>query len=291
MAKLLVLDVGGTFIKYGVTDEDGALLPETVGQMPSCADGEAEDFLNAVRGIIRGAGDPGSACVCIAGPFDFNRGVSLMKHKFKALYGRSLRPPFEEAGLPVAFLHDSTAFMLGECGEGGALAGEDNACCVMLGTGLGFSWLRDGRVCVDETRTPSLALWSTPYLDGIAEDYVSTRAIQRYYGQAVSVREIAEAARADDPAAKEAFLTAGRHLSRIMTEVIGRLGCRKLALGGQISKSADLFRLELPVPWAVTRHPEDGALRGCCRYAVLGRENCVQTVKMSFGPLKAGGPA
>ena len=187
----------------------------------------------------------------------------------------------------MAFLHDSTAFMLGECAEG-ALAGEENACCVMLGTGLGFSWVRDGRVCVDATQTPSLALWKTPYLDGIAEDYVSTRAIQRCYGQAVSVREIADAARGGDRRAEEAFLTAGRHLSRIMTEVVGRLGCRKLALGGQIAKSAELFRLELPVPWSVTKHPEDGALRGCCRYAALGRERCVQTVVLDFGRLKAG---
>ena len=287
MAKLLVLDIGGTFVKHGVTGENGALLPHTVGQTPSMADGGAEDFLNALRGIIREAGDVSAACACIAGPFDFDRGVSLMKHKFQALYGRSLLPPFEEKGLPVAFLHDSTAFMLGECAEG-ALAGEENACCVMLGTGLGFSWVRDGRVCVDATQTPSLALWKTPYLDGIAEDYVSTRAIQRCYGQAVSVREIADAARGGDRRAEEAFLTAGRHLSRIMTEVVGRLGCRKLALGGQIAKSAELFRLELPVPWSVTKHPEDGALRGCCRYAALGRERCVQTVDLDFGRLKAG---
>ncbi len=284
MAKLLVLDIGGTFIKYGATDGRGALLPDSVRQTPSRADGPAEAFLDALRQIIRETGDASAACACIAGPFDFERGVSLMKHKFRALYGRSLRPPFEESGLPVDFLHDSTAFMLGEYHDG-ALAGADNACCVMLGTGLGFSWIRDGRVCIDETQTPALALWKTPYLDGIAEDYVSTRAIQRGYGQALPVKDIADAARAGDTAARDAFLAAGEHLSRIMTAVIARLGCQQMALGGQIARSADLFGLSLPVPWRLTRHIGDAALRGCCRYAALGREACVQTVSLDFGSI------
>ncbi len=285
MAKLLVLDIGGTYIKYGATDERGALLPESVRQTPSHADEEAGAFLDALRRIIRETDGAEAACACIAGPFDFERGVSLMKHKFQALYGRSLRSPFEEAGLPATFLHDSTAFMLGEYHDG-ALAGADNACCVMLGTGLGFSWIRDGRVCVDETQTPALALWKTPYLDGIAEDYVSTRAIQGAYGQALPVKDIADAARAGDVAARDAFLTAGAHLSRIMTAVVARLGCRKMALGGQIARSADLFGLSLPIPWSLTRHVGDAALRGCCRYAALGRERCVQIVPLDFGSIE-----
>ena len=288
MGRILVLDVGGTFIKYGLADERGHLLPGTVSQVPSHSEDRAEKFLHAPRAILRDArGTVDRAAVSICGPFDFDGGVSLMTHKFKALYGVDLRPPFREAGVEVGFLHDATAFILGEYFDG-TLSGADNACCVMLGTGLGFGWIRYGKVCVDENRTPAFSLWKAPYLSGIAEDYVSTRAIQRCYGQAVSVREIADAARGGDRRAEEAFLTAGRHLSRIMTEVVGRLGCRKLALGGQIAKSAELFRLELPVPWSETEHPEAGALRGCCRYAALGRERCVQTVDLDFRRLKAG---
>ncbi|MBQ9263919.1 MAG: ROK family protein [Clostridia bacterium] len=287
MGKLLVLDIGGTFIKYGVADEQGRLMESTVGQTPSHADGSAQDFLDALRAILSetdGEGDIQSVSACIAGPFDFDRGVSLMKHKFEALYGHSLRPPFEEKHVPVTFLHDSTAFMLGEYYDG-SLTGADNACCVMLGTGLGFAWVKDGKVCVDETQTPSLALWKTPYRDGIAEDYVSTRAIQRYFGKALPVKDIAFLARSGDTRAQAAFLTAGEHLSAILAEVITRLGCEKFALGGQIAKSADLFHLKLPVPWTTTAHPDDAALRGVCRYAALGKEKCVRTITLDFGPL------
>ena len=42
MGNLLVLDIGGTFIKYGVADESGGLLPGSVGQTPSHAEDRAE---------------------------------------------------------------------------------------------------------------------------------------------------------------------------------------------------------------------------------------------------------
>ena len=278
MDRLLVLDVGGTFIKYGLADMSGRLLPGSVAQVPSHSEDSAEAFLDALRGILRetsAGGAPARAAVSICGPFDFDSGVSLMTHKFRALYGVSLRPPFEEAGVPVSFLHDATAFILGEYFDG-TLKDADNACCVMLGTGLGFGWIKGGRVCVDDTRTPAFSLWRAPYLDGIAEDYVSTRALQRMYGQALPVKQIADAARAGDDKAKQAFLTAGWHLSRIIRAVSAVLGCEKLALGGQIARSADLFALEPGIPFEVTEHFEDGALRGCCGYALRGPD-CERT--------------
>lgn len=278
MRKLLVLDVGGTAIKYGLADEKGMLIPNSVRQTPSHANEDAAAFLDTVRRIISECGGRDgikACCVSIPGPFDFDNGVSLMRHKFTALYQKSLRPPFEEYGIPVSFLHDSTAFMLGEY-QDGSLQGAENACCVMLGTGLGFAWIKDGLVRVNERQIPCLSLWSSPYLDGIAEDYVSTRALQRMYGESISIREMAEKARSGDEQALNAFRTEGGHLSALMEKVIGKLGCTRFALGGQISKSADLFALSLPIPWSVTEYPEDAALRGVCRYAALGREKCVQ---------------
>ena len=287
--SLLVIDVGGTFIKYGVADDQGNLIPGSVQLTPSRAEESAEGFLQALSQIIAETNRHGTiqkAAVSICGPFDFANGVSLMQHKFVPLYGRALTPPFEAARLPVSFLHDSTAFMLGEYGFG-SLQGAENACCVMLGTGLGFAWLQGGKVCTDENRSPALALWRAKYLDGIAEDYVSTRALQRYYGEQISVKNMADLARQGDARAREAFLTAGRHLSAIMGEVIPRLGCRRFALGGQIAKSADLFDLHLPLPWQATKHPEDAALLGACRFAFLGQKACEQKRLAGFDALTA----
>ena len=49
---MLVLDVGGTFVKYALTDDAGRLLPETVGQTPSDSQGNYEAFLAVLSRII-----------------------------------------------------------------------------------------------------------------------------------------------------------------------------------------------------------------------------------------------
>ncbi len=288
MGKLLAVDIGGTYIKYALGDEKYTLLTDTVSQAPSCAEESMPQFLENLRSIIREMkqkSDLNRACVCIGGPFDFDNGISLMKHKFEALYGQSMKEPFEDEHVPVTFMHDSTAFMLGEFHDG-VLSGTKNACCVMLGTGLGFAWVKDGRVCLDASQTPSVKLWSTPYMGGIAEDWVSTRAIQRYYGQELPVKAIADLARSGDERAVSALRTAGEHLSCMMEQVIKRLGCERMALGGQIAKSADLLHLSVPVPWMCTVRPEEASLRGMCCYAAMGRDACTQTLTMQFEPLE-----
>ena len=80
---MLVLDVGGTFVKYALTDDAGRLLPETVGQTPSDAQGSYEAFLAVLTRIIEAAQAQQHverACVCTPGPFDFEAGISLMRH-------------------------------------------------------------------------------------------------------------------------------------------------------------------------------------------------------------------
>ena len=145
--NILVLDVGGSFLKYGVADQRGALLPGSVGEAPARADESPEKVYEAFGEVIRRAQETAplaGACACFPGPFDYTEGVFRMKHKFQALYGCSILPPFERAGLPVRFLHDSTSYILGEVSDG-TLQGTQNPCCVMLGTGLGFSMMKDGK--------------------------------------------------------------------------------------------------------------------------------------------------
>ena len=46
---MLALDIGGTFIKYALTDESGTILPETVGQVPTNAEETMRTFLMCWR--------------------------------------------------------------------------------------------------------------------------------------------------------------------------------------------------------------------------------------------------
>lgn len=274
--NILVLDVGGSFLKYGVADEKGALLPGSVGEAPARADESPEKVYEAFEEVIRRARETAplaGACACFPGPFDYTHGVFRMKHKFQALFGCSILPPFERAGLPVRFLHDSTAYILGEVSDG-TLRDAKNPCCVMLGTGLGYTMMKDGKVLIDESQTPALSLWCAPFREGIAEDYVSTRAIQTAYGQPLSVKDIAGLARQGDEKALQAFRKTGEALSELMGIIDRRFHPDKLALGGQIARSADLLHLNLPFPWEVSHHLDDAALRGAAYYALHSREEC-----------------
>lgn len=271
---MLLIDIGGTFIKYTTSDENGNLAQAR--QVPSRSDEGADAVLDTLSRIISSCEGPVErACISTPGPFDFSTGTSYMKHKFAALYGRSLTPPFTQAGIPVTFLHDSTSFILGEYYDG-ALRGAQRPCCVMLGTGLGFACMENGRACVDQTQTPYIPLWKMPYRDGIAEDYVSTRAIRSYYGEDISVLEISTRARAGDAKAIAAFRTMGEHISEIMTGMIRKLDSDRFALGGQIALSADLMHIDLPIQWAVSQQTEDGPLHGAYHYARLGQDQCIR---------------
>ena len=275
--RMLLLDIGGSFLKYALTDAEGHVDPQTVGEAPSHAEGSAEEARGAIREVIdacRGRAALHSAVVAVPDPFDFETGTFWMEHKFRSLYGQSLRPLFAEEGMEVCFVQDTAAYILGVWADG-TFGDAACPCLVTLGTGVGFAHMRGGRVCVNADRVPAPILWDSPYLDGIAEDYVSTRAIRAWAGNALSVREMADRARAGDEMCRRAFRETGRHLAAILAPKLRMIGADQLALGGQIARSADLMALELPVSWSVAAHLEDAALRGAAAYARLGGEQCL----------------
>ncbi len=276
----LLLDVGGTALKFALADPQGMLIPGTAGQIPSRSGEGLEDILEAFYQAVRrcrAAGPVHKACVSIPGPFDYDLGISHMRHKFAALWGFPLGEWFVRRGLEARFLHDSTAFMLGEAASG-ALDGVENACCFMLGTGLGFAMMRHNRILQKEDASPALSVWKLPWGNGIAEDRISSRAIQRRYGAPESIRKIAQAAREGDALALAAFRKTGEALSILAGKLLQSFPCEKIALGGQIARSADLMELRFPCPWYVCPHPEESPLRGAARYMHLGAHACVTTL-------------
>ncbi len=277
---ILVLDVGGTFIKYAVMDEDGACLRGSAGQQPMHSDGARQDILDALIAVIERAlaFDHGlhQAAVCFPGPFDYPQGFSRMTHKFAAIQDVPLKPLFAARGLTVDFLHDSTAFMLGECQQGAA-QGSKLAFGVMLGTGFGFAMAKNGRVqCASDLR-PALILWNQSFREGIVEDYISRRALRAAYQRLSGcenlpdVHEIAALAHQGVAPAQAVFEHLGADLAALIKPYAAQYGADRLVIGGQIAKSADLFvpvvQKLLPLPVVPAAHIEDAALRGAACYA------------------------
>ena len=275
--RVAALDIGGTYIKHAIF-ENGRLLAGSCGQFAVRADGETEEFLRSLTKYL-GATGAKQTVIAMPGPTDFTTGTSRMQHKLPALFNVSLKAELEARlpGLKSVFLHDAVAFMAGVM----ALHETENAQCpcgIMLGTGLGFAMAREGRIVLNDQRTPVPPLWNEPCKGSIAEDHLSARAVVGYYrdrgGLSTRVREIAQRAAAGDAAALLAFEQAGRILGELVQIRARTLGIDLCILGGQISKAADFM---LPAAHEMTdiqikptAHPDDAALYGACAWVNNG---------------------
>jgi glucokinase len=249
--SVLVFDVGGSHVAAAVCFANGYLL----GPVVSVAHPEQETsdaFVSALHALgveaSTGFENVMGAALAFPGPFDFEAGVSQMRHKLPYLYGVDLRRELAlrfgwEPG-QVRFLHDSAAFLLGEIGAGAA-RGMARVVGITLGTGIGSAFAVDGRIVTEGPGVPAGGeLWDLPYEGGIIEDSVSTRGIRGGYkrrtGVAPEVAEIAAAA-ASDPAAAEAFAEFGRHLGTALRGALAVFAPEVIVLGGGISRSPHLF--------------------------------------------------
>ena len=234
--RSILLDVGGTFIKC----DDGRSIPID-------SDGTREAIAASLRDAVESWDPQTRIGVAIPGPFDYGKGIFLMKHKFAAVYGESFRAL---AGLPedadVRFIHDVNCMLVGELMTGAA-KGYKNVALVTLGTGLGFSMAVDGKILMAPTGSPLVSIYSRPFQDGVLEDYASKRGILRLYelfggGPVESVKEIAERAAKRDIPAQGAFRQVGEILALSLRDILAEYGIECLLFGGQISNAFPLMK-------------------------------------------------
>ena len=229
---ILALDIGGTFIKSAVF-RDGVLLRK-LPQIPSCSAGRREEIASAIRTAVGQAGAVDRIAVSIPGPFDYASGKFLMTHKFAAVKDAY----FSEfsGGTPACFIHDANAFLLGEVLHG-AGRGFLRVGGVTLGTGLGAAFAVGGKPLKNAQGSPSgeVSIWNRPYRDGIAEDYVSARALLRDF-PGMDGKMLAEAAAAGDARAGRAWREYSADLYRLLGEWKDRLEPEVIVVGGQLRK-------------------------------------------------------
>ena len=261
-SRIVLLDIGGTFVKSSLGIAGKGAVEGTFMSTPISSNGTAEEiteaFRTAVSGQIRRAAEEGFAieavCAALPGPFDYKKGIFLMKQKFAAVYGVSFREILGDVITPdtrLAFVHDVNGALLGALSVDASLR-EGNVAMVTLGTGLGFTYAIEGKVQESETGSPAKGLWNAPYMGGILEEYVSRRGLIRLYeeqggklAEGEDVKEISIRARNGEEAALQAFSNAGSHLAAGAAQLISELGIRKIIFGGQISRSFDLMEKSL----------------------------------------------
>ena len=153
---VLALDAGGTGIKLGLVTSraaDEGILDLDEVSMPS--GGSAEEIEAAyaraagigIASASRRGLEVAGVGVSTPGPFDYANGVSLMSHKCAAIKGMSVRAFIRRAfsgkaagsvPVPVRFIHDAFAFLLGELAFGAAAeaaAPSRSPCATTIGTG------------------------------------------------------------------------------------------------------------------------------------------------------------
>lgn len=259
--SFLLLDVGGTFVKSVVATLEGELLPNTETSAPIDSDGTREEIENSFATVVaKGrtmAEDNGYVLagvgIAFPGPFDYNTGVSYMTHKFAALEKVSVKDFFHslvEIGkeMPVVFMHDVTAAVLGEMNFGAA-QGYKNVAVVTLGTGLGFAHTANGEIQYSEMGDPSISLYDRLYRDGVLEDYASKRGFLRSYAEVrgeanpeeLTVAMIGGMCGEGDKDALQSFLNVGDILATELKPLLEELNIECLLFGGQISRSFAYF--------------------------------------------------
>lgn len=257
----LLLDVGGTFVKSVVATLQGELLPNTESSVPINSDGTREEIEHSFATVVangRAIAEYNGyllAGVGIAfpGPFDYNTGISYMTHKFAALEKVSVKNFFHSLldigeDMPVVFMHDVTAAVLGEMNFGAA-QGFKNVAVVTLGTGLGFSHTIDGEIQYSSLGSPSVSIYNRPYRDGVLEDYASKRGFLRSYAEVcgkeipanLTVAMIGGLCAEGDKEALQSFYNVGDILATELKPLLEEYKIECLLFGGQISRSFRFF--------------------------------------------------
>lgn len=192
----LMMDVGGTGIKAGLFSPSGQMIGSVRSFPARAKEGRRVIFRNfacviqemAQDRLVEGIG------MAFPGPFDYERGISLMRglDKYDDIYGLCIRDGVMEQlemtggsacvarGCRFLFLHDVEAFAIGACLHG-SVSGCRKVMCVCIGTGAGSAFVEDGRVLKKaQDGVPENGwIYNTPFKKGVIDDYVSVRGLRR----------------------------------------------------------------------------------------------------------------
>ena len=273
----LGIDIGGTKISACLVDGNGTLIgvPQTI---PTHAHEEGEKIIGRltllVQELIRQADAKSLVGIGIGctGPLDIDRGIILECNNLPTLHHYPLKQQMEKTcKLPVRMNNDANALILGEALWG---AGKEahRILGITLGTGIGAALVTDKQI-VRGANGCAGEIWTSPYLDGIIEDYVSGIALSRLYlelsGEKKNGAEIAALARQGDEHALHTWGTFTEALAYALAWSVNLTDPDVIVVGGSVIQSADLFWL--PLEELLKRHvcPEV-ASHICLHRAALG---------------------
>ncbi len=286
------VDIGGSHVLSGaVSLHTGRLLENTLCELKIDNQGSRTTILNEWASTINHtlSGLSGKEVIGIGfampGAFNYKTGVALFEgnKKYESLYNcdvpQSLTPLLNVEGLEMRFLNDATSFAVGEAWKGEA-AGKQRAISITLGTGFGSAFVEDGIPVTHGDAVPKHGcLWHLPFLEGIGDDYFSTRwfinRYQKFTGNRIAgAKDVFDLSETGDQLALQLFFEFGTNMAIFIAPWIRKFNPDVLVMGGNISKAWCLFedafnrqliQEQLSVEVRVSQLKEHAALLGSAR--------------------------
>lgn len=134
--RILCFDIGGTFIKYGLCDENFNLLEKD--KIPTLAENGGQSIIERVIDIIEQYDSIDRVAVSTAGQIDSENGIVVYSTDNIPYYtGMRVKSLIEnKTGIPTFVENDVNSAALGEA-HFGAAKGVSDFICLTLGTGIG----------------------------------------------------------------------------------------------------------------------------------------------------------
>lgn len=247
------IDIGGSHITVALIDTlKREILPQSWRRLNVDSQSSAENIIatwckaieESLQVVDVAVSDIG---IAMPGPFDYANGISFMQHqnKYDALYGLNVKELLASrlaiAAHHIVFTNDAACYLQGEM-YGGVAKDYFRVMGFTLGTGLGSAIALNGEV-------EDANLWCSPYKDGIAEDYLSSRWFAKRFfelsGEAgVDVKTLVEKAESTAQAQK-VFEEFGENLGNFLLPVINQHQLQMVVLGGNIAHAFPLFSQSL----------------------------------------------
>jgi len=249
------IDIGGTVVKCGVTDEHGALLwvreCDTAG-VPEQTISQAADLVREAAQTFE-ISSVGAAC---AGSVDPSAGIVLSSDNLRWYQVPLAALLHERLQLPVRVENDAQAALLGEM-RYGACQGMENVVYITLGTGIGGALLMNGQPyrgmhhCGAEIGHMITHAGGAPCscgMRGCFEVYASASALVRHARKAIPVtdgsltaRDVVNAARAGQGVAWQAFEAYLEDLCAGLISLMSLFYPEAIVLGGGLSNAGSFL--------------------------------------------------
>ena len=243
--KLLVTDIGGTFIKYAVMDQDMSILSR--GRIPTPRE-SARALVDGLCELYESSGEVSGLAISLPGIIDSDEGRVVMGGALRYNDGFALGDALKERiSVPICMENDAKCAAMAEAGAG-SLRDVKDGLVIIFGTMIGGGIIKDGKLwrgrhfSAGEVSYISTDRGPVPERETVWGNRCSVLALCRDYArekgldpESVNGEMVFEAVLAGDEAAK-------RSLDRFTGEIAVQLfnlqtvlDPERIAIGGGIS--------------------------------------------------------